>query len=64
MKRTIALVAALLLLSPLVACDSLSNLLAPTQVTVRLVNNTNFPVSVELRMGNDQNVLEALYLIL
>jgi hypothetical protein len=60
MKRCVALTAALLVLSPLVGCDSLTNLLNPTQVTVRLVNNTDFTVTVQLRLSGDQNVLESL----
>lgn len=60
MKRIVGLTLAFVGLLPLVGCGWLTNLLSPTHVTVRLVNNTNFPLTVELRLGSDQNVLEAL----
>ncbi len=59
MTRT--LLAAGIVGSLLVAgCGPLSNLLGGSLTTVRLVNDGSYPITVELYIHDDQNVLESL----
>jgi len=58
MMRTAAL--AIVLVPLLSGCGDLSNLFSPSETTVALVNDGEFPVEVKLYTHTDQNVLEAL----
>lgn len=60
MTRYLRLAAVILLLAPLAGCGSLLQLLNLNRVTVRLVNDTDFPLTVELYVGDDQNTLESV----
>ena len=57
MRRGLGLAAALILLVPVSGCNSVLQLLGVNRVTVRLVNTTNFPIDVDIRISDDQNVL-------
>lgn len=61
MQRMMRLAALSIVLFPLLSgCGDLSNLFAPSETTVALVNDGSFPVEVKLYTHTDQNVLEAL----
>ncbi len=60
MKNVAVVVVLLAGLTFLGGCDALISALGPSQTTVRLVNDGDYDVIVELYYHDDQNVLEAL----
>jgi hypothetical protein len=56
MTRRALMVVGLVLLPLCASCDALLGFLPPNQTTVRLVNNGDFEVQVELYVGDQQEV--------
>lgn len=60
MNRTLAWLSVVLLLAITTGCDVINDIIRPSTVTVRSVNNGDFEVRARFFIGDDQNALEAV----